>query len=176
MNFSSGLHYIHSCLGIFTNFLYNTYKRLLSPSKGLKTEAVAPRCSVERGALRNFTGFPRKQQSLFFNKFAGLSANLFKKRHWHRCFRVNFAKFIKRPFFKKTSGGCFCKDENILTKKTLPSKQIHAQSQQWRQGEKVWNIFKANDVNSVVLVSLMLRLNIFLTFFNCFYCWLSTGK
>ena len=27
---------------------------------------------------------------------------------WHRCFPVNFAKFSRTPFLKKTSGGCFC--------------------------------------------------------------------
>ena len=40
------------------------------------------------------------QLRLFFNKAAGLSAaTLLKKRLWHRCFPVNFAKFIRTPFF-----------------------------------------------------------------------------
>ena len=39
-------------------------------------------------------------QSLFFNKIAGLGpATLLKKRLWHRCFPVNFAKFLRTPFF-----------------------------------------------------------------------------
>ena len=29
------------------------------------------------------------------------------KRLWHRCFPVNFAKFLKRPFLQNTSSGCF---------------------------------------------------------------------
>ena len=33
-----------------------------------------------------------------FNKVAGLS--LQKKRLWHRCFPVNFAKFLRTPFLK----------------------------------------------------------------------------
>ena len=33
-----------------------------------------------------------------------------------------------------------------------------------------------NNVNDVVLVSLLLTLNIFQTFFYCCYCWLWTGK
>ena len=38
-------------------------------------------------------------QSLFFNKVAGLRpAALLKKRLWHRCFPVNFAKFLRTPF------------------------------------------------------------------------------
>ena len=38
-------------------------------------------------------------QCLFFNKVAGLRpVALLKKRHWHRCFDVNFAKFLRKPF------------------------------------------------------------------------------
>ena len=37
--------------------------------------------------------------SLIFDKVAGLrSATLLKKRLWHRCFAVNFAKFLRTPF------------------------------------------------------------------------------
>ena len=54
------------------------------------------------GVLRNVAKFTGKHlcQSLFFNKVAGLrSAALFKKRLWHRCFPVNFAIFLRTPFF-----------------------------------------------------------------------------
>ena len=34
-------------------------------------------------------------------------ATLLKKRLWHRCFPVNFAKFLRTPFLQNTSGGCF---------------------------------------------------------------------
>ena len=38
-------------------------------------------------------------QSPFFNKVASLGpATLLKKRPWHRCFPVNFAKFLRTPF------------------------------------------------------------------------------
>ena len=37
--------------------------------------------------------------------FTGLRpATLLKKRLWHRCFSVNFAKFLRTPFSQKTSG------------------------------------------------------------------------
>ena len=36
------------------------------------------------------------------------SATLLKKRLWHRCFPVNFVKFLRTPVFIDTSGGCFC--------------------------------------------------------------------
>ena len=35
-------------------------------------------------------------------------ATLVKKRTWHRCFSVNFAKFLKTPFLQNTSDDCFC--------------------------------------------------------------------
>ena len=59
------------------------------------------RCSVKKGVFRNFAKFTGKNlcQSLFFNKVAGLRpATLFKKRLRHRCFPVNFEKFLRAPF------------------------------------------------------------------------------
>ena len=53
-------------------------------------EAVARRCSVRKGVLRNFAR----------------PATLLKKRLWHRHFPVNFAKFLRTPFLQNTSGGC----------------------------------------------------------------------
>ena len=39
-------------------------------------------------------------ESLFFNKVADLRpATLLKKRLWHRCFPMDFAKFLKALFF-----------------------------------------------------------------------------
>ena len=50
------------------------------------------RSIVKKGVLRNFVKFTRKRlcQSL-----------------WHRCFPVNFAKFLRTPFLQNTSVGCF---------------------------------------------------------------------
>ena len=65
------------------------------------------RCSIKKGVLRNFTKFKGKQlcQSLFFKKVVGLRhATLVKKRLWHRCFPVNFVKFLRIPFLQNTSG------------------------------------------------------------------------
>ena len=40
----------------------------------------------------------------FFNKAAGLRpATLLKKRLLHRCFPVNFVRFLRTPFLKNTS-------------------------------------------------------------------------
>ena len=65
------------------------------------------RCSVRKGVLRNFAKFTGKHlcQRLFFNKVAGLRpVTLLKKSLWHRCFPVNFAKFLRTPFLQNTSG------------------------------------------------------------------------
>ena len=43
------------------------------------------------------------QKSLFYN-FAGLRpAMLLKTRLWHKCFPVNFVKFLRKPFFLETN-------------------------------------------------------------------------
>ena len=63
--------------------------------------------SVRKGVPRNFAKFPGKHlcQSLFFDKVAGLRpATLLKKRLWHKCFPLNFAKFPRTPFLQNTSG------------------------------------------------------------------------
>ena len=57
---------------------------------------------MKKVVLRNVTKFTGKHlcQSLFFNKIAGLRpATLFKKRLWHKCFPVNFARFLRSTFF-----------------------------------------------------------------------------
>ena len=55
----------------------------------------------EKGVLRSSAKFTGKHlcQSLFFNKVAGRPGTLLKKRLWHRCFPVNFGKFLRTPFF-----------------------------------------------------------------------------
>ena len=65
------------------------------------------RCSVREGVLRNFAKFLGKHlcQSVFFSKVAALRpATLLQQRLWHRCFPVNFAKFLRIPFLQNTSG------------------------------------------------------------------------
>ena len=57
---------------------------------------------MKEGVLRNFTKFTGKHlcQPLFFNKVTGLRpTTLLKKRLWHRCFLVNFAKILRTPLF-----------------------------------------------------------------------------
>ena len=66
-----------------------------------------PEVFYKKGVLKNFAKFTGKylSQSLFLNKVAGLRpATLLKKRLWHRCFPVNFAKFLRAPFLQNTYG------------------------------------------------------------------------
>ena len=65
------------------------------------------RCSIKKHVLRNFTKFTGKRlcQSFLFNKVAGpRPATLLKRRLGHRCFPVNFVKFLRTPFLQNTSG------------------------------------------------------------------------
>ena len=74
-------------------------------------------------ALRNFTKFTGKYrcQSLLFDKVAGLRpVALFKKRLWHSCFPVNFAKFLRTPFLQNSSGRLFLNIEiSYINHKTV---------------------------------------------------------
>ena len=55
---------------------------------------------------QSFAKFTKKHlcQSLLFNKVAGRRATLLKRRLWHRCFPVNFSKFLRTPFLQNNSG------------------------------------------------------------------------
>ena len=71
-------------------------------NRSLLHRSSRPEVFCKKGVLRNFAKFAGKHlcQSLFFNKVAGLKpATLLKKRFWRRCFPVNFAKFLRTPFF-----------------------------------------------------------------------------
>ena len=77
----------------------------MSNSRTYHPSEAAKKKHLKKGVL--FTG-KYMCQSLFFNKVAGLRpATLLKKRLWHRCFPVNFAKFIRTPFLQNTSSSCF---------------------------------------------------------------------
>ena len=60
------------------------------------------RCFLRKHILRNFAKFTGEHlcQSLFLNKAAGLH----RRRSWHKCFPVNFAKFLRTPSLQNTSG------------------------------------------------------------------------
>ena len=58
-------------------------------------------CSLKKAFLKNIAKFIGKHLcwSLFFEKFEGIKAcNFIKMRLQHRCFPVNIAKFLRKPF------------------------------------------------------------------------------
>ena len=84
-------------------FIYDY--QLLTPFSSISRSSHR-RCSVKKGALKNFAKFTEKKylcQSLIFNKAVGLRpATLLKKRLWQRCFPMNFAWFLRAPFLENS--------------------------------------------------------------------------
>ena len=59
---------------------------------------------AKKNVLKNFTKFTGKHFSQFsFVIFLNIQP-LLNKRLWHRCFLVNFAKFLRTTFLQNTSG------------------------------------------------------------------------
>ena len=61
-------------------------------------EAVVRRCSVKIVFLKNFRKNSQKNTCATVSFLIKLNQTLLKKRLWHRCFPVNFAKFLRTPF------------------------------------------------------------------------------
>ena len=71
----------------------------------MTTEAATGGVPLKKCVFKNFAKFTGKHlsQSLFLNKVGGLRpAILLRKTSWHRCFPVNFAKFLLALFFGRT--------------------------------------------------------------------------
>ena len=69
------------------------------------SEAVAQRCSVTKGVLKNFAKLTEKHlcQSLFFNKDVGLiPANFIKKETLSQLFSSQFRKVFKSTFLSRS--------------------------------------------------------------------------
>ena len=59
------------------------------------TLSSRPEVFWQKGVLKNFAKF--KEKHLCYSIFLRI-ASLFKKRLWHSCLPVNFAKFLRAPF------------------------------------------------------------------------------
>ena len=87
----------YSWLHLSADSKYAKIERCLSSYR-----SNCPRALCKKGVFENLAKFSGKHlfHSLFINKVAGLrSSTLLKRRLWHRCFPVNFAKFLRTPFF-----------------------------------------------------------------------------
>ena len=84
------------------------------------------KCSVRKGVLRNFAKFTGNHmfQSLFFNKIAGLSRCFLIR---HRCFTINFEKFLRTSSLQTNSGRLlliFYSIYHLFKRKTMPICQL----------------------------------------------------
>ena len=102
------LQSIHNKLAVILLFYdvaknhYNAWNCWRTHCSPQKQESSCREVFCKKGVHKNFTKFTGKLlcQSLFFNKVAGLRPTiLLKKTLWHRCFLVNFEKFLRTPFF-----------------------------------------------------------------------------
>ena len=62
--------------------------------------------SIKKGVFKNFVNFTGKHlpQSFLFDKVVDLRpATLLKKRLWHICFQIKFAKLFRKFFLYNTS-------------------------------------------------------------------------
>ena len=80
---------------------FTLYSAPSSSSSLLLFSSSRPEVFYKKDVLRYFAKFTGKHlcKSLFFTKVAGIRpAILLKKRFWHWCFPMNFAKFLRSPF------------------------------------------------------------------------------
>ena len=78
--------------------MITTFHHSCTHQKLLSSEKFIQRSSVKKVFLKFLQNSQEKNlSSLFFNKVAG--STLLKKSLWHRCFPVNFTKFLRTHFF-----------------------------------------------------------------------------
>ena len=82
--------------------------RIQNPTEYLSQKAQSrssrPEVLCKKGVLRNSAKFTRKHlcQSLFFNKVADLSLQLYKKETLAQVFSCEFCEISKNTFFQRT--------------------------------------------------------------------------
>ena len=74
----------------------------------IKSKAVVQRCSVKK-VLLEISQNSRENTCARVSPVPESQACNVIKNTWHRCFPVNFVKFLRTSFLQNTSGGCFCK-------------------------------------------------------------------
>ena len=113
-----------------------------------------PELLRKKGVLKDFAKFTGKHlcQSLFLNKVV----TLLKKRVWHRCFPVSFAKFLRTPFLYNTTGGCFCAWRITKEKfKVLPISNHEEDDTRLSFHGRIWNkvaVIVVKDLDVFVLL------------------------
>ena len=117
----------------FNSYTPQSFQNMMSRSS-------RPEVFCKKGDLRNFTKFTENHlcQSLFFNKVAGVRpATLLKNRLWHRCFPVNFVKFLRTPFFIELLWWLLLDRSKLHTNPIIP-KYSECSIIQTRGWERLW--------------------------------------
>ena len=85
-------------------FLKTQLFLLLRNLRNITTEAAARKCSVKKSVLEIFAKFIGKHlcQSIFFDKFAGLSLQLYWKNTLTQVLSYEFCEIFKNIFFDRT--------------------------------------------------------------------------
>ena len=101
-------------LSFCEDFVSQAYYNTLVDSHNNNAQKQSPGCVMLKKVFlkisQKFTG-KHMCQSLLFNKVAGpRPATLIKKRLWHRCFPVNFAKFLRTSFSIEHLGWLLLRD------------------------------------------------------------------
>ena len=101
-------------LSFCEDFVSQAYYNTLVDNRNNNAQKQSPGCVILKKVFlkisQKFTG-KHMCQSLLFNKVAGpRPATLIKKRLWHRCFPVNFAKFLRTSFSIEHLGWLLLRD------------------------------------------------------------------
>ena len=110
--------------------------------------------AVTGGVLKSFTKFTKRHLCQSMPQ----SCNFIKKRLQHRCFPVNFVKFLRTPFF---ASDCFSKYESLYMVAPIHTCLIKSCSENvWkisRNVEKTSRSKSASDFNFSVTSSVKLK-------------------
>ena len=88
--------------------VYSALSFYLKLESSLLVRSSHRRCSVRR---KHFLEISQNSQENSCARVSFWRKRLLKKRLWHRCFPVNFAKFPRTPFLQNTSGRLFLSKE-----------------------------------------------------------------
>ena len=102
------IFFVWEIQGVWSRFLNECQKSIQKLFKYAKLAVIrryfVKRCSQKFRKIHKKTTVPES----LFNKVADpRPATLLKKRLWHRCFPMNFVKFLRTPFFIEHLGWVF---------------------------------------------------------------------
>ena len=100
-------YYVFTLYGQYTKCIYIIWSVHKNQSTTLFTEAVSRRCSLKKLFLKILQNSQENATAgvSFFSKVSGLRpTTLLEKRIRHKCFPVNFAKFLRALILQNTSG------------------------------------------------------------------------